>query len=44
MTLRNVGLVLLVLLMLFLVVAWIDGGRREQRMIVVPVPVPEGVA
>lgn len=41
MKLRNVWLVLLVLLLLFLAVAWIDGGREEQRMIVEPVELPE---
>jgi len=28
-------------LVLLLVVAWIDGGRTEQRLIVEPVSVPE---
>lgn len=30
-----------ILLLLVLAVAWFDGGRKEQRMIVEPVEVPE---
>lgn len=38
-----VVLVFLVLVALVLVIAWYDGGREEQRLIVEPVKVPEGV-
>ena len=31
-----------VLLVLFLVVAWYDGGREPQRLIEQPVELPEG--
>jgi len=41
MKLRNLWLALLVLLVLFLAIAWIDGGRQEQRMVVEPVALPE---
>ena len=34
----------LVLLALVLVVAMIDGGREEQRLITQPVELPEGAA
>ncbi len=32
---------LLVVLVLVLAIAWFDGGREEQRLIVEPVDVPE---
>jgi hypothetical protein len=41
MKLRDLWPALLALLVLVLVIAWIDGGREEQRMIVEPVPLPE---
>lgn len=44
MRLRNVWLMLLVLVVLFLAFAWIDGGREEQRMIVEPVELPEDLS
>lgn len=42
MRLRNLWVVVVVLVAIVLVVAWIDGGREEQRMIVEPVDLPEG--
>jgi len=39
---RKVRLGLLVLLVLILLVAWIDGGREPQRMIEQPVDVAAG--
>ena len=44
MKLRDLWLALLVLLLLVLAFAWLDGGREEQRMIVEPVDLPEGFA
>ena len=44
MRLRTVWTVLLVIIVLVLIVAWIDGGREEQRMIVEPVELPEPAA
>jgi len=41
MKLRDLWPALLALLVLVLVVAWIDGGREEQRLIVEPVALPE---
>jgi len=41
---RKVRLGLLVLLVLILVVAWIDGGREPQRMIEQTVELPADVA
>ena len=40
---RKIGLGLLALLMLFLAIAWYDGGREPQRLIEQPVALPEGV-
>ena len=40
MRLRTVWTVLLVIVVLVLIVAWIDGGRQEQRMITEPVELP----
>jgi hypothetical protein len=37
---RKVRLGLLVLLVLILLVAWIDGGREPQRMVEQPVELP----
>ena len=42
MRLKKIWLGLLVLLVLFLVVAWYDGGREPQRLIEQPVELPEG--
>ena len=42
MRLRNVWVVLVVLVVIVLVIAWIDGGREEPRLIVEPVDLPEG--
>lgn len=41
MRLRNLWLALLLFLLLLLSIAWVDGGREEQRMIVEPVDLPE---
>lgn len=37
---KNIRLGLLVLLVLFLLVAWYDGGREPQRLIEQPVELP----
>ena len=34
---------LLILLVLFLIIAWYDGGREPQRMIEQPVVLPESM-
>ena len=39
---KNIRLGLLILLVLFLIVAWIDGGREPQRLIEQPVELPSG--
>ena len=44
MRLRTVWTVLLVIVVLVLIIAWIDGGREEQRLIVEPVELPESAA
>jgi hypothetical protein len=36
----NVWLVVLALLVLFLAIAWYDGGREPQRMIEQPIALP----
>jgi hypothetical protein len=43
MRLGKVRLGLLVLLMLFLAIAWYDGGREPQRLIEQPVELPPGL-
>ena len=43
MRLGKVRLGLLVLLMLFLAIAWYDGGREPQRLIEQPVELPESL-
>ena len=43
MRLDKVRLVLLAILVLFLVIAWYDGGREPQRLIEQPVALPEAV-
>ena len=40
---KNIWLGLLILLVLFLIIAWYDGGREPQRMIEQPVELPEGM-
>ena len=40
---KNIWLGLLALLVLFLIIAWYDGGREPQRMIEQPVELPEGL-
>jgi hypothetical protein len=42
MRLNKIWLGVIVLLVLFLVVAWYDGGREQQRLIEQPVELPEG--
>ena len=42
MRLNKVWTAVLVLLVLFLIIAWYDGGREPQRLIEQPVEVPEG--
>ena len=42
MRLNKVWLGAAVLLVLFLIVAWYDGGREPQRLIEQPVDLPEG--
>ena len=37
---KNIWLGLLILLALFLIVAWYDGGREPQRLIEQPVELP----
>jgi len=39
---KNVRLGLLILLVLFLIIAWYDGGREPQRLIEQPVELPVG--
>ena len=41
MTLRKFWLALLIVLVLVLALAWIDGGREEPRIIVEPVELPK---
>ena len=43
MRLSKVWTVVLVLLVLFLLVAWYDGGREPQRMIEQPAEIPENL-
>jgi hypothetical protein len=43
MRLNKIGRGLLVLLVLFLLFAWFDGGREPQRLIEQPVALPESV-
>jgi len=43
MRLTKLQLGLLALVILFLLVAWYDGGREPQRMIEQPVELPEGL-
>ncbi|WP_268760309.1 hypothetical protein [Altererythrobacter sp. Root672] len=43
MRVNKIWLGLLALFVLFLAVAWYDGGREPQRMIEQPVELPEGV-
>lgn len=43
MCVNKIWLGFLALLVLFLAVAWYDGGREPQRMIEQPVELPEGV-
>lgn len=40
---KNIWLGLLALLVLFLVVAWYDGGHERQRLIEQPAEIPEGL-
>ena len=40
---NNIWLGLLTLLVLFLIIAWYDGGREPQRLIEQPAELPEGV-
>ena len=40
---KNIWLGLLILLVLFLIIAWYDGGREPQRMIEQPVELPDGM-
>ena len=42
MRLNKLWVGLLVLLVLFLAIAWYDGGREPQRLIEQPVELPEG--
>lgn len=42
MRLNKIWLGAAVLLVLFLIVAWYDGGREPQRLIEQPVELPEG--
>jgi hypothetical protein len=39
---KNIRLGLLILLVLFLIVAWYDGGREPQRLIEQPLELPVG--
>ncbi len=43
MRLTKIQMALLALLILFLAVAWYDGGREPQRLIEQPVELPEAV-
>ena len=43
MRLDKIRLGLLALLLLFLAIAWYDGGREPQRLIEQPVELPEGL-
>ena len=43
MRLGKVWTAVLVLLVLFLIIAWYDGGREPQRLIVQPAELPESV-
>jgi len=38
---KNIWLGLLILLVLFLLLAWYDGGREPQRLIEQPVDLPQ---
>jgi hypothetical protein len=40
---KNIWLGLLILLVLFLIIAWYDGGREPQRMIEQPIELPESM-
>jgi hypothetical protein len=40
---KNIWLGLLALLVLFLIIAWYDGGREPQRLIVQPAEIPENL-
>lgn len=40
---KNIWLGLLALLVLFLVIAWYDGGREPLRLIEQPAELPEGL-
>lgn len=40
---KRIWMVFIVLLILFLALAWYDGGREPLRMIEQPVDLPEGV-
>jgi len=42
MRLNKISLGAVVLVILFLIVAWYDGGREPQRLIEQPVELPEG--
>ena len=42
MRLKKIWLGVGVLLVLFLIVAWYDGGREPQRLIEQPIELPEG--
>ena len=43
MRLNKVWTAVLVLLVLFLIIAWYDGGREPQRLIEQPAELPESV-
>ena len=43
MRLNKVWTAVLVLLVLFLIIAWYDGGREPQRLIVQPAELPENL-
>ena len=43
MRLSKVWTVVLVVLVLFLIVAWYDGGREPQRLIVQPAEIPDNL-
>lgn len=38
----TIGILVVIVLIVMLGVAWYDGGRQEQRLIVEPVELPEG--
>ena len=40
---KNIWLGLLALLVLFLVIAWYDGGREPQQLIEQPAEIPESL-